>query len=73
MWLEYVGVAAVGELEWVEGVAWLLGEETEEWVGIEAGSIEIPVSILGAILEVDRRLWCLFISVRFNAGGCTIF
>lgn len=32
-----------------------------------------PGSSLGAMLEADRRDWCLFKMARWIGGGCTIF
>lgn len=70
-WLLKVGVLVAGDAACEGGVGRVLGDAAEVWVG--GGREVMPGSILGAMLEPDRREWCLFKIARWIGGGCTMF
>ncbi len=66
-------VLAVGDAECDDGVGRLLGDVTADEGCMSGGKLVTPGSILGVMAELDRRGWCLFISVRGMGDGCTMF
>lgn len=64
---------AVGDAACEDGVGRDLGDPAARLPACIGGSVVNPGSNLGAMLEVDLRLWCLLSKVLDMGGGCIRF
>lgn len=63
----------LGDAACEDGVGRDLGEAADKLPACIGGSVLKPGSTFGAMLEVDRRLWCLLSKVLDIGGGCIKF